>query len=89
GLRKLKQLHRIPCSGCAFSTGDYRLKCAVRPCQAFSEEAIHCSDFEQRLPTQWSAHLSTSILRMSSVSHKSYDLVIKQLRLNSQSFLKL
>lgn len=46
GSEQLKRSHQVPCSRCAFSTGDYRLKCAVRPCQAFSEEAIGCTDFE-------------------------------------------
>lgn len=53
GMRKLKRLHQIPCSHCTFSTEDYRLKCAVRPCQAFSEEAVYCPDFEKRQRIQW------------------------------------
>lgn len=46
GLERLKKLHDIPCSRCAFFTGDYRLKCTVHPCKALSEEAINCLDFE-------------------------------------------
>ncbi|ABB57569.1 hypothetical protein PCC6311_1629 [Synechococcus elongatus PCC 6311] len=46
GAAQLKRLHQVPCNRCAFSTGDHRLKCTVRPCQAFSEEAICCIDFE-------------------------------------------
>jgi hypothetical protein len=41
----LKRLHQIPCSSCAFFTGDYRLKCTVNPVTAMSEEAINCRDF--------------------------------------------
>ncbi|MDY7052363.1 hypothetical protein H4N54_23365 [Limnospira fusiformis KN01] len=46
GLKNVKKLHNIPCSRCAFFTGDYRLKCTVHPCKALSEEAINCRDFE-------------------------------------------
>lgn len=46
GVMKLKTLHQIPCNNCIFSTGDYRLKCTIHPCIAFSEEAIHCLDYE-------------------------------------------
>ncbi len=43
---RLKRLHQVPCSHCAFFTGDYRLKCTVHPCTALSEAAIHCLDYE-------------------------------------------
>lgn len=46
GINHLKKLHEVPCSGCAFFTNDYRLKCTVHPCKALSEEAIGCRDFE-------------------------------------------
>ena len=46
GVAKLKRLHQIPCSNCAFFTGDYRLKCPVHPHEALSEEAIGCFDYE-------------------------------------------
>lgn len=46
GITRLKRLHQIPCSRCAFFTGDYRLKCTIHPCQALSEEAINCRDYE-------------------------------------------
>jgi hypothetical protein len=49
GIQRLKRLHQIPCSRCAFYTGDYRLKCAVHPCKALSEEAIACVDYESNL----------------------------------------
>ncbi|MFM6405543.1 MAG: hypothetical protein ACKPGT_13135, partial [Microcystis sp.] len=49
GRRQLQKLHRIPCSRCVFCTGDYRLKCAVHPMRAFSEEAIDCRDFEREI----------------------------------------
>ncbi|MGG6263986.1 hypothetical protein ACQ4M3_22065 [Leptolyngbya sp. AN03gr2] len=46
GVKRLRRLHRIPCSRCAYFTGDYNLKCTVRPCEALTEDAIHCLDFE-------------------------------------------
>ncbi len=46
GVQRLRQLHQVPCSRCAFFTGDYRLKCTVHPCKALLEEAIDCRDFE-------------------------------------------
>jgi len=52
GLTGLQRLHNIPCTRCVFFTGDYRLKCTVRPCQALSEDAIHCLDFEQMMGNQ-------------------------------------
>ena len=41
----LQRLHQIPCSNCAYFTGDYRLKCTVNPMIATSETAIGCRDF--------------------------------------------
>ena len=46
GVHYLKRLHQVPCSRCAYFTGDYRLKCAVNPCIALTEQAIHCRDYE-------------------------------------------
>ncbi|WP_224409141.1 hypothetical protein [Oscillatoria salina] len=46
GMMRLRRLHQIPCSKCAFFTGDYRLKCTVHPSKALSEEAIDCLDYE-------------------------------------------
>lgn len=48
GVNHLKTLHQIPCSKCVFFTGDYRLKCTVRPTEALSESAIFCRDFEAK-----------------------------------------
>jgi hypothetical protein len=48
GFSRLKRLHQIPCNRCAFYTGEYRLKCTVNPCQAFTENAIACRDWEAR-----------------------------------------
>ena len=45
-ITRIRRLHQIPCSRCAFFTGDYRLKCTVHPCKALSEEAIDCLDYE-------------------------------------------
>ena len=47
GITTLKRLHQIPCDRCAFFTGDYRLKCTVRPIDALTENAIDCRDFEE------------------------------------------
>ena len=46
GANQVKRLHQIPCSNCAFFTGDYRLKCTIHSCKALSEEAIDCMDYE-------------------------------------------
>lgn len=46
GIARLKQLHQIPCTKCAFFTGEYHLKCTVHPCKALSENAINCLDYE-------------------------------------------
>ena len=52
GIANLQNVHRVPCSCCAFSSSDYRLKCSVHPSVAFSEEAIGCYDFEAIDATQ-------------------------------------
>jgi hypothetical protein len=57
-LNHLRRLHQIPCSSCAFFTGDYRLKCTVNPITAMSEEAINCRDFTAKSYHQ-SHHYST------------------------------
>ncbi len=46
GWNHLRQLHQVPCSRCAYFTGDYRLKCTVHPVHALTEDAIGCKDFE-------------------------------------------
>jgi hypothetical protein len=51
GITHLKKLHAIPCSRCAYFTGDYRLKCTLHPCDALTEEAINCRDFSHRQHT--------------------------------------
>ena len=50
GVANVRQLHRVPCSNCLYATDSYRLKCSVRPSEAFSEEAIGCQDFAQMQP---------------------------------------
>lgn len=45
GVKTVKRLHQIPCSGCQFFTGNYYLKCTVRPGAALTEEAIQCPDY--------------------------------------------
>lgn len=46
GIQHISRLHQVPCSGCAYFTGDYRLKCPVHPIKALTEEAIACRDYE-------------------------------------------
>ncbi|MEO0457434.1 MAG: hypothetical protein AAF152_12765 [Cyanobacteria bacterium P01_A01_bin.114] len=46
GTHYVRQLHDIPCSQCAYFTGDYRLKCTVSPTAALTEAAIGCPDYE-------------------------------------------
>ncbi|MEM0980201.1 MAG: hypothetical protein AAGH78_07985 [Cyanobacteria bacterium P01_H01_bin.58] len=43
---RARQMHRIPCSQCRYFSGNYALKCPVRPCEALSEAAIDCPDYE-------------------------------------------
>ncbi|MEA5464750.1 hypothetical protein [Leptothoe sp. PORK10 BA2] len=45
GANYVRRLHQIPCSQCAYFTGDYRLKCTVNPFSALTEEAIGCVDY--------------------------------------------
>ena len=45
GTSYVRRLHQIPCSRCGYFTGDYRLKCAVHPISALTEEAIDCMDY--------------------------------------------
>lgn len=45
-IKRAKTMHKIPCANCSFFTGDYRLKCPVKPTIALSEEAIDCPDYE-------------------------------------------
>ncbi|WP_413165687.1 hypothetical protein ACL6C3_04420 [Capilliphycus salinus ALCB114379] len=62
GIHHLKRLHSIPCSRCAYFTGDYRLKCTVNPKMALTEEALGCRDYEScgdkklRLQEAYSSH---------------------------------
>ena len=48
GAEQVKKLYQIPCSKCDFFTNDYRLKCAVNPTLACSEESYRCVDFEPK-----------------------------------------
>lgn len=50
GTNYVRRLHKIPCSGCAYFTGDYRLKCTVHPISALTEEAIDCMDYISNSP---------------------------------------
>lgn len=46
GVPWLRRLHSIPCDRCIYFTGCHHLKCTVHPCQALTEAAINCRDFE-------------------------------------------
>jgi hypothetical protein len=46
GFEQVARMHQVPCDRCAYFTGDYNLKCTVHPCQALTEAAIDCRDFE-------------------------------------------
>lgn len=48
GVTTTKRLHQIPCSGCQYFTGDYRLKCTIRPSTANTEAAIDCLDYQPK-----------------------------------------
>ena len=50
GTSYVRRLHNIPCSRCAYFTGDYRLKCTVHPTSALTEEAIDCMDYASNSP---------------------------------------
>lgn len=56
GIIYLNKLHQIPCDRCAFYTGESCLKCTLHPYKAFTEEAINCRDWEEKLPN--SSYLS-------------------------------
>lgn len=44
-IAQAQRMHRIPCTKCRFFTGDYRLKCTVKPSLANTEQAIGCGDY--------------------------------------------
>ncbi|MEO1095506.1 MAG: hypothetical protein AAFX01_11465 [Cyanobacteria bacterium J06638_28] len=46
GLLRARRMHQIPCSQCRYFSGNYALKCPVRPYEALSEAAIGCPDYE-------------------------------------------
>lgn len=48
GVSTTKRLHQIPCSDCQYFTGDYRLKCTIRPSVANTEAAIDCLDYQPK-----------------------------------------
>lgn len=45
GITNIKCGHKIPCANCKFFNNNPYLKCAIRPSEALSEEAINCSDY--------------------------------------------
>ena len=45
-ISEARVMHQIPCSKCIFFTGDYRLKCTVKPQIANTEKAIACGDYQ-------------------------------------------
>lgn len=50
GIANAKRMHKIPCAHCQYFTGDYHLKCTVRPTLALSEAAIDCIDYAPLKP---------------------------------------
>lgn len=50
GTNYVRRLHQIPCSRCAYFTGDYRLKCTMHPMSALTEDAIDCMDYASESP---------------------------------------
>lgn len=46
GVATTQKMHQVPCTNCQFFTGDYRLKCTVRPSIANTEDAIYCTDYQ-------------------------------------------
>ncbi len=48
GVATTQKMHQIPCSDCQFFTGDYRLKCTVRPSIANTEAALECCDYQPK-----------------------------------------
>lgn len=48
GVATSQKMHKIPCVDCQFFTGDYRLKCTVRPTIANTEEAVNCIDYQAK-----------------------------------------
>jgi hypothetical protein len=47
-----------PCPSCRFFSGNAYLKCAVRPTDALTDRAIHCTDYSLRSPAR--SHPSTT-----------------------------
>ncbi|MEE3718377.1 hypothetical protein V2H45_16675 [Tumidithrix elongata RA019] len=45
GIKRIQYLHQIPCSNCAYFTGNHHLKCPLHPSEALTESAIRCRDF--------------------------------------------
>ncbi|MGF1522381.1 MAG: hypothetical protein ACFBSF_08700 [Leptolyngbyaceae cyanobacterium] len=45
-VKRAQRMHQIPCSQCSYFSGNYLLKCPVRPEDALTEDAIGCPDFE-------------------------------------------
>jgi hypothetical protein len=49
GIERIQALHQIPCSNCAYFTGNYRLKCPLHPYTALTQSAIRCRDFAHHI----------------------------------------
>lgn len=39
---------KIPCSNCIYFQNNPYVKCAVNPCKALKEEAVNCSDYQEK-----------------------------------------
>jgi hypothetical protein len=54
GLKRLRQLHQVPCDRCRFNSANPYLRRPVHPLKAFTQEAIHCPDYEPTCrPNRW------------------------------------
>ena len=73
GLHRLRRLHQVPCFRCRYYTGSPYLKCPLRPVDAASEAALHCTDYEAadftplHLPSQ--PHLIKSFPLLFPAAH--------------------
>ncbi|HAX77859.1 MAG TPA: hypothetical protein DCY88_18970 [Cyanobacteria bacterium UBA11372] len=39
------RFNKVPCRNCRYFTGNFYLKCAVRPSEVLTKKAINCSDY--------------------------------------------
>lgn len=46
GIQRLRRLHQVPCCRCRYYSNSPYLKCPVHPCDAGSEKALGCPDYQ-------------------------------------------